>query len=55
MGNYTLQMLDVSGNTIGDDGISVIVEQLQHITYTLTKLCVAKCGLSEKGTIVCKM
>ena len=54
MGNCTLQVLNVSGNTIGDDGISVIVEQLQHIT-TLTELSVIECGLSVKGTIVCKM
>ena len=52
MGNCTLQVLDVSTNSIGDDGISVIVEQLQHIT-TLTKLYVIECGLSVKGTIVC--
>ena len=52
MGNCTLQVLNVSSNTIGDDGISVIVEQLQHIT-TLTELDVTKCGLSVKGTIVC--
>ena len=52
MGNCTLQVLNVCNNTIGDDGISVIVEQLQHIT-TLTKLVVIECGLSVKGTIVC--
>ena len=52
MGNCTLQVLNVSSNTIGDDGISVIVEQLQHIT-TLTELDVTKCRLSVKGTIVC--
>lgn len=51
MGNCTLQELNVSSNSIGDDGISVIVEQLQHIT-TLTKLSVLKCGLSVKGTIL---
>ena len=50
--NYTLQVLRVSDNGIGDDGISVIVEQLQHIT-TLTVLYVEKCGLSAKGTVVC--
>jgi len=48
MGNYTLQELNVSGNNIGDDGILVIVQQLQHIT-TLTKLNVMECGLSVKG------
>ena len=53
MGNCTLQVLNVSDNSIGDDGISVIVEQLQHIT-TLTELrVVLKCGLTVKGTIVC--
>ena len=49
MGNCTLQVFDVSSNNIGDDGISVIVEQLQNIT-TLTKLVVTKCGLSVKGS-----
>ena len=52
MGKCTLQVLNVSSNTITDDGISMIVEQLQHIT-TLTKLYVIECGLSVKGTIVC--
>ena len=48
VGNCTLQYLNVNHNDIGDDGISVIVEQLQHIT-TLTKLYVLECGLSGKG------
>ena len=52
MGNCTLQVLNVTNNTIGDDGISVIVEQLKHIT-TLTELGVTQCGLSVKGIIVC--
>ena len=51
LGNYSLQELAVSDNYIGDDGISVIVEQLQYIT-TLTTLHVMKCGLSVKGTAV---
>ena len=50
--NCTLQVLDVSHNIIGDDGISVIVEQLQHIA-TLTGLYIQKCGLSVRGTVVC--
>ena len=54
VGNCTLQVLDVRFNAIGDDGISVIVEQLQHTT-TLTKLYVQQCGLSAKGTMVCKV
>ena len=49
--NYTLQVLNVNLNTIGDDGISVIVEQLQHIT-SLTKLYVVQCGLSVKGMFI---
>ena len=48
VGNCTLQVLDVSNNDFGDDGISVIVEQLHHI-ITLTTLDVKKCGLSVKG------
>ena len=52
VGNCTLQVLSVSYNAIGDDGISVIVEQLQHIT-TLTMLFVRDCGLSVKGSVVC--
>ena len=51
VGNCSLQKLYLGCNNIGDEGISVIVEQLQHIT-TLTELWVAKCGLSVKGTIV---
>ena len=52
MGNCSLHNLNVCYNNIGDDGISVIVEQLQHIT-TLTTLLVVECGLSAKGTVVC--
>ena len=52
VGNRTLQVLHVSGNAIGDDGISAITEQLQHIT-TLIRLYVQRCGLSEQGTVVC--
>ena len=52
VGNCTLQELDVSYNDIGDDGISVIVEQLHHNT-TLTELHVSECGLSVKGSVVC--
>ena len=48
VGNCTLQVLSVGDNAIGDDGISVIVEQLQHIT-TLTELYMRNCGLSAKG------
>ena len=50
VGNCTLQELDVRSNQIGDDGISVTVEQLQHIT-TLTTLGVSNCGLLVKGTV----
>ena len=50
MNNYTLQILDVGYNTIGDDGLSVIVEQLHHIT-TLTELNVEWCGLSVEGIV----
>ena len=50
--NCTLQVLSMNFNNIGDDGISVIVECLQHIT-TLTELNVVNCGLSVKGIVMC--
>ena len=49
MGNCTLQELNVSCSNIGDDGVLVIVDQLQHNITTLTKLNVMECGLSVKG------
>ena len=51
VGNCSLQKLNVCRNNIGDDGISVIVKQLQHIT-TLTTLYVSECGLSAKGNYI---
>ena len=48
VGNDTLQMLNISSNDIGNDGISVIAEQLQYNT-TLTTLHIIRCGLSRKG------
>ena len=51
---HTLQKLDVRHNDIGDDGMAVISEALQH-NKSLTTLEVWECGLSAKGTVVCKM
>ena len=51
---HTLQELIMSSNDIGDDGMAVISEALQH-NKSLTTLRVAECGLSVKGTVVCKM
>ena len=48
VGNCTLQVFDVSYNTIGDDEISEMVDQLQ--ISTLTELNITQCGLSVKGT-----
>ena len=48
--NNTLEKLVVGYNTIGNDGLSMIVEQLYHIT-TLTVLNVSECGLSEEGIV----
>ena len=53
-GCATLRVLGVSNNDIGDDGMAVISEALQH-NKSLTTLKVADCGLSVKGTVVCKM
>lgn len=40
----------MSYNDIGDDGMAVITEGLQH-NRSLTTLGVKECGLSGKGTI----
>ena len=48
---HTLQMLSMYKNDIGDDGMAVISEALQH-NKSLTTLNVGKCGLSVKGTVV---
>ena len=48
---HTLQVLYMNGNDIGDDGMAVISEALQH-NKSLTKLWVGECGLSVKGTVV---
>ena len=49
---HRLQWFFMSDNDIGDDGMKVISEALQH-NKSLTELWVDKCGLSVKGTIVC--
>ena len=41
-------MLNVGRNKLGDDGISVILQELQH-NNLLTELSVCDCGLSMKG------
>ena len=48
----TLRVLDVSLNNIGDGGMAVIAEALQH-NKSLTTLRIGCCGLSVKGTVVC--
>ena len=50
MRHHSLEQFNISHNNIGDDGISVTVEQLQHIT-TLTTLNVIECGFSVKGNV----
>ena len=47
-GSTTLRELSVAANETGDDGISMISEELQH-NNSLTGLSVANCGLSAKG------
>ena len=51
---HTLQVLYMDSNDIGDDGMAAISEALQH-NKSLTTLRVGQCGLSVKGTVVCKM
>ena len=47
----TLQCLAMSYNHIGDEGMALISEALQH-NKSLTILRVVWCGLSVKGTVV---
>ena len=50
MRNCTLQVLRVSANSIGDDGISVIVEQLNKVTNSrISQLWIAECGITLTG------
>ena len=53
-GSTTLRELNVLGNQIGDNGISLITEGLQS-NKMLTKLNVSQCDLSVKGTVLYKM
>ena len=46
---HTLQMLIMDSNDIGDDGMAIISEALQH-NKSLTTLNVGGCGVSVKGT-----
>ena len=46
--NNILQHLNICGNPIGDDGIKLIVEGVQHHN-TLTKLDVYGCDFSVEG------
>ena len=45
---HTLQELTINYNNIGDDGMGLISEALQH-KNSLTKLDVGQCGLLVKG------
>ena len=45
----TLQCLAMNYNDIGDEGMAIISEALQH-NKSLTDLRVEKCGLSEKSS-----
>ena len=51
---HTLQDLNTGFNYIGDEGMAVISEALQH-NKSLTALRVEQCGLSVEGTVVRKM
>ena len=45
---HTLQVLDIEGNDIGDEGMAVISEAMQR-NKSLTALSIVQCGLSVKG------
>jgi len=48
--NSNLQVLDIGSNSIGDDGILVIIEGLL-CSKALTEVIMADCGILAKGTI----
>ena len=50
-GSATLRVLDFTVDDIGDEGMAIISEALQH-NKSLTTLTVTQCGLSVKGTVV---
>lgn len=47
----SLEVLDVSRNDIGDNGISVILKEL-HFNNTLSKLTMENCRLSMRGIFI---
>jgi len=50
IGSATLKKLAVNHNDIGDSGMQVLLEELQH-NSVLYKLWIDHCGLSAKGSI----
>ena len=50
IGSATLRVFDVCWNDIGNEGMALISEALQH-NKSLTALWVEDCGLSVKGTV----
>ena len=49
MENKNPQHLDIGGNKIGDDGVRLVTEELQH-NDTLTELLLWDCEISVKGS-----
>jgi len=49
-GSASLRVLNVSGNPISDDGMSLISSELQ-CNNILTELRVVECGLSVTGSV----
>ena len=47
---HIIQVLDITYNDIGDEGMAVISKALQY-NKLLTTLMVEQCGLSVKGTV----
>ena len=49
MENKKLQVLNIGGNQIGNEGVAAVCEPLYNYNTTLTELRMFNCGISVEG------
>ena len=49
MENKKLQVLNIGGDQIGNEGVAAVCEPLYNYNTTLTKLMMSYCGISVEG------